>query len=582
MLVVLCSVLGTYFYLYSYGATIKSMQSLSKVSAQPVLNLMKPSVGGGNYANIQDGNAYNLYTSTPDLIFFSVNGQTDLGKTPYSAIYLASEEKLWRTAYSDGYEDKLFKKRNKVAAGIKKYANNPKRLKKLNLMMDKITKELAYYTEALTMQAEVNSTYKRPDADDLKDGFYLDKKNNLLHLVLPTGNDAGGEIWMVLDATILSDTIFDVAMKSALISIICLIVASAISLFFSKQVIAPIKRITATMSELTNGNYDLDIEDYERQDEIGEMARSLQIFQQTSVEKIRIEKAQEKEQKEKERRQKEIQNLVNIFEKDSTKAVNTVAETATSLSISSNELEELVQNIYEKIKLVTAASNNTSENVASVATTTQQMSSDIAELTQQVSSSRKLVNGAVEKTKQSNELAGKLGEASLSINKIIEVIQGIANQINMLALNATIEAARAGDAGRGFAVVAHEVKELASQVGQATDDITVDISNIQNVSQDVISALAAVQDDIEKVGDYTSNIAMTVEEQNSAARIITENINTASAGVSDIDNDVKDIGSSMEQAEKAMGGIDKTALALSSQSDTLRSDISGFLTKINE
>jgi methyl-accepting chemotaxis protein len=118
----------------------------------------------------------------------------------------------------------------------------------------------------------------------------------------------------------------------------------------------------------------------------------------------------------------------------------------------------------------------------------------------------------------------KLGQSSIEIGKVIKVITAIAGQTNLLALNATIEAARAGDAGRGFAVVANEVKELAKQTANATEDISQRIEAIQTDTKAAVQAITQITDIINQINDFQSTIASAIEEQTATTNEISRNI----------------------------------------------------------
>ena len=107
---------------------------------------------------------------------------------------------------------------------------------------------------------------------------------------------------------------------------------------------------------------------------------------------------------------------------------------------------------------------------------------------------------------------------------MIKQINSIADQTNLLALNATIEAARAGEAGKGFAVVANEVKELARQTGDATENI---VSRIASIRADTADAMASMQDVtgiITHINESQGAIAAAVAEQTAMASSIGENV----------------------------------------------------------
>src|SRR6202166_1835556 len=141
------------------------------------------------------------------------------------------------------------------------------------------------------------------------------------------------------------------------------------------------------------------------------------------------------------------------------------------------------------------------------------MSVTIGEIAKNATEAAKIAGEAVEAAEAANQTVGRLGESSIEIGKVIEVITSIAQQTNLLALNATIEAARAGEAGKGFAVVANEVKELAKQTAKATEDISQRIRNIQGNTKDAMQAIEMIGTVINKVSQIAGTIAAAVEEQ---------------------------------------------------------------------
>jgi methyl-accepting chemotaxis protein len=145
---------------------------------------------------------------------------------------------------------------------------------------------------------------------------------------------------------------------------------------------------------------------------------------------------------------------------------------------------------------------------------------------------------------------------------IVGIIQDIASQINLLALNATIESARAGDAGKGFAVVANEIKNLARQASDATDQINKEISDVQTVSGDVLSALQAIQGSVVQVKDFVSGTASAVEEQSAVTRDISANMQSAASAVNSIAANIVSISGAIKQANEAMATTKKAAQAL--------------------
>jgi methyl-accepting chemotaxis protein len=149
------------------------------------------------------------------------------------------------------------------------------------------------------------------------------------------------------------------------------------------------------------------------------------------------------------------------------------------------------------------------------------------------------VDDIVAKVNNAGTLSNSLRANSEAMEKIVELIRHIAGQVNLLALNATIEAARAGEAGKGFTVVASEVKNLASQVAAATDNISREIADTQSVSASVASAVGDVVAAAGKMSEYVTSVASALEQQSTATREISGSAQQASAALNDINMKVK-------------------------------------------
>jgi methyl-accepting chemotaxis protein len=149
----------------------------------------------------------------------------------------------------------------------------------------------------------------------------------------------------------------------------------------------------------------------------------------------------------------------------------------------------------------------------------------------------------------------KLGEAAKSIGKVVDVINDIADQTNLLALNATIEAASAGDAGKGFAVVAGEVKELAKQTAQATQEIQKQIEGMQSNTILAINAIESVSEVIEKVNVISQTIVSAVEEQSATVNEISRNVSGVSTGAQEVSKNVTESAKGLSDVSSAITGV---------------------------
>jgi methyl-accepting chemotaxis protein len=225
-------------------------------------------------------------------------------------------------------------------------------------------------------------------------------------------------------------------------------------------------------------------------------------------------------------------------------------------------IDGAVRSAEEQATSASSAAAQSSANVNSVATGAEELSASIREISESMNKSLSAVNGTVSYASTADQSAQRLGVASKSMGAIVGIIQDIASQINLLALNATIESARAGDAGKGFAVVANEIKNLARQASDATDQINKEISSVQTVSGEVIHALAQIQDSVVQVKDFVSGTASAVEEQSSVTRDISANMQSAASAVNSIASNIVSISEAIKQANAATETTKKAALSL--------------------
>ncbi|MBM4060671.1 MAG: methyl-accepting chemotaxis protein [Planctomycetes bacterium] len=202
---------------------------------------------------------------------------------------------------------------------------------------------------------------------------------------------------------------------------------------------------------------------------------------------------------------------------------------AKETSARSREVVDAAGDIARQIHEVAASAETTANTIRSVAAAVEEMSSSIHAVSGNCQHGMAVAENAKGQARQTVELIAPLNEASRDIGKVLDVIGDIADQTNLLALNATIEAARAGAAGAGFAVVANEVKALARQTSESTEEIGRRIAQMQQSTANAVAGVERITKVVDEMSGISAAIASAMEQQSPVTREIAKSIGEVSA-----------------------------------------------------
>lgn len=346
-------------------------------------------------------------------------------------------------------------------------------------------------------------------------------------------------------------------------------------------VIRPMTRMTGVMARLAGGGLDIEIPSLKRADEVGAIARAVQVFRENAlrVQAMESEQAGLKLKAEEERKQT-MSRVADGFEHAVGKIVDTVSSASSEIELAAGSLTRTAETNHKLTAEAASASDRSSTNAQSAAAASDQMASSVSEIGRQVQESESITNAAVRQAEQTNERIAELSQSAGRIGEVVKLIAAVAEQTNLLALNATIEAARAGEAGRGFAVVASEVKALAAQTAKATEEIGAQITQMQSATQQSVSAIKAIGSTIGQISKISTAIAAAVEQQSVSTQDIARNVQQAAQGAIEVGGCLADVSLGSANTQAAAEQVHGFAQSLSQQGNSLKLEVGKFLQAI--
>ena len=351
--------------------------------------------------------------------------------------------------------------------------------------------------------------------------------------------------------------------------------------FIGRSFAKPIQSLTGVMQRLADGDNSVDVTGRERQDELGDMAKTVLVFKTNAIEMERME-AEQAEQAARAEREKRaaMEALADSFESSVKVVVNGVTSASEQMQSVAESVSHGADQTKEQSATVAAASEQATNNVQTVASAAEELSSSISEISRQVAQSSQIATAAVGQADQTNDQVRSLVDAARSVGDVVNLISDIAEQTNLLALNATIEAARAGEAGKGFAVVASEVKSLANQTAKATEEISQQIGSIQSATDAAAQAIEGIGKTVTEINEIGGAIAAAVEEQGSATSEIARNVQEASLGTQQVSSTIVTVNEAASESGRAAGEMLEATTQLSGQAAQLSQEVDKFLERV--
>jgi len=358
------------------------------------------------------------------------------------------------------------------------------------------------------------------------------------------------------------------------------VVSIAAALLIARAISRPALRLTRTMAALAGGDVTVAIPDQQRRDEIGAMARTVDVFKQTMISSRRLAGEQAQAVQAREQHASAIETLAGAFDIAVGRRTTALADAAHDMETTAATMRATAEQTDTRSTTVAAAAETTSANVQTVAAAAEQLAASVQDIARQVAHSAKIAGRAAEDARGTDATVQKLMAGAQKIGEVVTIIHTIAEQTNLLALNATIEAARAGEAGKGFAVVASEVKALANQTGRATEEIDGQIVQIQEATQQAVAAIRGITGTIGEIDQIAAGIAASVEEQSATTQEIARSVQQAAAGTVEVSSTIAGVKQGATETGAAAGQVLEAARQLSRQTAGLTGEVDQFIAAV--
>jgi len=388
-----------------------------------------------------------------------------------------------------------------------------------------------------------------------------------------------GKIVLVKDTSDIQDQMHNqFLIQLGILSVSVMIIAVAISFMVGRLVLRPIASLTQALGLMANGQLDTKVPALDRNDEIGEISRSVEVLRESSQEAERLRIAQkEAERRHEEEQRIKLDSVAQAFESGVGHVTSELVDSSSNVHSEAERLAKDAAIAGRQASEVAQLTDSMMVGVHTVAAATEELHSSIAEISRQTSQALEIARDAASQADSATDRVASLQQAASKIGQVVDLINDIAGQTNLLALNATIEAARAGDAGKGFAVVAGEVKSLANQTARATEEISAQIGAVQLATKEAVSTIQQIAQIIDVLEEVNTAIASAVEEQGAATQEIARNVQSVAIGAQNVASNISGTAQTVEEISGLTTRLTTLSDVVAAATERLREVSANFL-----
>jgi methyl-accepting chemotaxis protein len=342
----------------------------------------------------------------------------------------------------------------------------------------------------------------------------------------------------------------------------------------------PLKAISTAMAGLSAGDLQVAVPEKQRGDEIGAMARTLEVFRESMVARRDARVRQEQEEAEKLERQAAVENQIAQFRDAVGSVLSAVGSHAEQTRASARSLSQATSTAEVQAGQAAVASHQISASATQVASAVEQLAMGVSEIAQQTGMSFSKVDQMAIAAAKTEETVRGLAIAADRIGAVTGLIKAVADQTNLLSLNATIEAARAGEAGKGFAVVASEVKTLANQTTGSANEISAMVLAMQDQTNAAVASIEAMSRLAQDAQAATSSISSAIQQQQAVTSEIARSVTQTSQGSAELAQNIDGVSAVIRETSASATEALQTSDDLAVNANRLRKAVDTFLDQV--
>jgi methyl-accepting chemotaxis protein len=362
---------------------------------------------------------------------------------------------------------------------------------------------------------------------------------------------------------------------------VAILLSTGAGVFLGRAISHPIHQMTLVMARLADGDVSLEVPGIARHDEVGAMAKTVEVFSDREMERARLATDAAAERAARDRRQAAMDQHTQNFGTSVSGVMAALSGSAEAMRRAAAAMARAAGEVRAEASGTATGAAQASRDLTSVAAAVEQLTSSVAEVSRQAVAAAAVAREAVQLATDSRDATQGLVQATGKIGDVARLIADIAGQANLLALNATIEAARAGEAGKGFAVVAGEVKTLATQTSRATADIGLQIATVRSATDHAVTAMDAIGAVIGRMDEVATAISAAVEQQSATTREIAASVRNVTDATGQTARAMRHVAEIAQEVGAVSQDVLAGATDVGSQAGTLRDEVDQFLAAVH-